>query len=531
MNPEVQRRLVARGVPLVPGNESEMARCLQEPLWRLGSGCLYKIRIKGDGDDNDDGLVVPFHPNAAQLRLIDRLWHRNLILKARQMGFTTLVSLMWLDHALFVANQRCAMVAQDRETADSIFRHKVKLAYQHLPAPLRERMPLARDSATELEFAHTGSSIRVATSVRGDTVHRLHVSEFGKVCAINPAKADEIMTGSIQAVPKTGITVVESTAEGRQGHFFNMVERAKAAYQQRKPLNPRQWRFHFYAWWMEPNYRLADSTAAITQTDSQYFDEVQDTTGIVITPAQRAWYVATRENDFNGAAEKMWQEYPSTPEEAFQATTEGLYYGQALVALRKRGGVCDIPVVSAPVYTFWDIGNSDGTAIWFVQKVGMEWRFIDYVEAHGETLQHYARLLRAKGYVYATHFLPHDARHERLSANNKSVADMLADLLPGERFEVLPQVSDLVSGIQLTRQALAQVWFDAQRCEAGLARLANYRKRFNQRAGAYVNVPDKTNGASEAADALRQFAQALDAGLIGQRPQQKLVRRGSGMVR
>lgn len=63
--------------------------------------------IKGDGDDAEDAQIMPFRPNRAQKRFIRRLWHRNLILKARQLGFTTLICLLWLDHALFNANQRC----------------------------------------------------------------------------------------------------------------------------------------------------------------------------------------------------------------------------------------------------------------------------------------------------------------------------------------------------------------------------------------------------------------------------------------
>src|SRR3546814_13099490 len=107
--------------------------------------------------DGDEATVVPFKPNRAQRRLIARLWHRNIILKARQLGFTTLVCIIWLDHALFNADQRCGIVAQDREAAEVIFRDKVKLAYDRLPPELKAEMPLARDSANELLFAHHNS--------------------------------------------------------------------------------------------------------------------------------------------------------------------------------------------------------------------------------------------------------------------------------------------------------------------------------------------------------------------------------------
>lgn len=211
--------------PALPTNKEELARCLADPEWRLFSGALYKIMIKGD--DGEVEAVILFKPNRAQRRFVTRLWHRNIILKARQLGFTTLVSILWLDHALFNANQRCGIIAQDRDAAKVIFRDKVKFAYQNLPPEVRDRFPLEADNADELLFAHNNSSVRVATSMRSGTIHRLHISEFGKICAKYPEKAAEVVTGSIPSVPTNGILVIESTAEGREGEFYELVQRAE----------------------------------------------------------------------------------------------------------------------------------------------------------------------------------------------------------------------------------------------------------------------------------------------------------------
>lgn len=515
----------------VPATDADLAACLAEPQWRLFSGALYKIMVKGDGDE--EAAVLPFKPNRAQRRFILRLWHRNLILKARQLGFTTLIAIMWLDHALFNADQRCGIVAQDREAAEAIFRDKVKFAYQNLPEVLRERFPLARDSASELLFGHNNSSVRVATSLRGGTIHRLHVSEFGKICAKFPDKAQEVVTGSIPAVPTTGILVIESTAEGRDGAFFAMTQRSQAQHQSKAELTPKDYRFHFYAWWQEPKYRLPVGAVELLDRDHDYFDEIEGAMSCVIDDEQRTWYVATREADFSGAEEKMWQEYPSTPAEAFQISTEGHYYSQNMAEVRKRGGVRTVPVADEPVHTFWDIGNSDGTAIWFMQTIAGEDRFIDYFEAHGEDLREYARQLRAKGYLYGTHFLPHDADHKRLNdRGNRSTKEMLEELLPNDDFEVLPRIEDLMTGIHMTRKWLKSVFIDKDRCKLGIARLEGYKKRFNRADGRYTNQPDKANGCSEGADAFRQYAQAKDAGLVGGRTKvSKLRRRGSPMAR
>ena len=509
----------------MPTDVAELSRCLSDPEWRIFSGCLYKIMIKGDdklaGEGEADSFVMPFKPNRAQRRFIKRLWHRNLILKARQLGFTTLIAIMWLDHALWNADQRCGIIAQDLDAATAIFRDKVKFAYDNLPPEIKQRFPLAKDSASELLFAHNNSSIRVATSMRSGTIHRLHVSEFGKICAKYPDKAVEVVTGSIPAVPTTGVLVIESTAEGREGEFFAMVGQAEANHASRVRLTPKQYRLHFYAWWMEPNYRLDSSTVSISREEHDYFDDVEHKvladmqTDVRIDPDQRAWYIATKHADFVGAEERMWQEYPSFPAEAFQISTTGNYYAKDMIELRKRGGITAVPVLDVPVYTFWDIGRSDGCAIWFIQELLGEGRCIEYYEAHNEDLRHYVAQLKDKGYVFGTHFLPHDAAHQRLSDFNKSTEDMLQDLMLGERFQVLPRISELQTGIQQTRKHLKSVYFDSQRCKLGIARLEGYRKRFSRADNRFTDQPDKSNGCSEGADAFRQYAQAKELGMVG----------------
>jgi len=497
----------------VPQDAAELERCLADPEWRLFSGCLYQIIVKGENDGDDD-LVQPFIPNRAQKRFIRRLWHRNIILKARQLGFTTLIAILWLDHALFNGNQRCGMIAQDRETAEAIFRDKVVFAYDHLPEELRERFPLARASTKELLFGHNNSSIRVATSVRGGTIHRLHVSEFGKICAKFPAKANEVVTGSIQAVPLSGILVIESTAEGREGEFYDMCQRAQALVAGKVKLTASQYRFHFYAWWQDPAYSMDPAGVAISNEQHDYFNEIEQTCDCKIDLGQRAWYVEKLRNDFSGKEEKMWQEYPSTPEEAFQQSTAGHYYAKDLVLLRKRGGICQVPVLDLPVFTFWDIGNSDGTAIWFMQLLRGEDRFIGYYEEHEEDLRHYARHLQERGYLYGGHFLPHDADHKRLGDYNRSTKEQLQLLLPGQAFFIVPRVTELMTGIYAVRKHIKGAYFDLNGTEEGMKRIQGYRKKFSQSESRFLDQPDKSNGCSEGADALRQWAQAKELGLL-----------------
>lgn len=234
-----------------------------------------------------------------------------------------------------------------------------------------------------------------------------------------------------------------------------------------------------------------------------------------IDPDQRAWYVSTRASDLSGDHALMWQEYPSFPDEAFQVSTEGNYYANDMLDLRKRNGITKIEVLDIPTCTFWDIGNHDGCAIWYHQNINQQDRFIRYYEAHGEDLRHYAAEIQSHGYVYQTHFLPHDAAHQRLGDYNKSVLDQLQELLPGHNFIVIPRITQLTAGILMTRKYLKNAWFDEARCQLGIQRIEGYKKKFSQQDNRYIDQPDKSNGCSEGADALRQWAQAKDSGLMG----------------
>lgn len=519
---------VSSTIPLdyVPADQDDLLRCLADPMWRVCSGQIYKIMVKSD---DGQGSVVPFRPNRAQRRLIARLWHRNIILKARQLGFTTLIAIMWLDHALFNADQRCGIIAQDREAAEVIFRDKVKLAYDRLPEFLRQRMPLARDSATELLFAHNNSSIRVATSMRSGTIHRLHVSEFGKIGAKYPGKAAEVVTGSLPAVPIDGIAIIESTAEGQAGEFYEMTRRAQAVAEKGAPLSARDYRFHFFPWWQEPSYRLEYlGGSVITEKDRQYFSQIEAEMGTTLDEQQRAWYVATRDSEFSGDPQKMWQEYPSTPDEAFKVSTEGTYYAVQLAAARKSGRIGIVPYLDGvPVNTFWDIGGRDGTAIWFHQPQGLTHRFFKFIEGWGEPYSHFIKQMQAMGCVWGKHYLPHDASHKRQQGTSMASAeDTLREFEIGGEWVIVDRIDDKTHGIQMVRDAFGQCWFDEEGCKDGLAHMGAYRKEWNPRLGTWSATP-LHDIHSEAADAFRQFAQGYRTATADQKFKDRRSERGA----
>ena len=497
--------------PIEELDPAHLPQALADPLWRLDN--LYMVRTKEDEDG--DGLVVRFRMNAAQRRLARDLWYRNIIPKARQLGFTTWACIYALDCALFTPNYQAGIVAHTDGAAKKLFRDKVLFAYERLPEILRDAMPLTKQSAEELVFAN-GSSILVSTSMRGGTMQFLHISEFGKICARFPHRAREIVTGSLPAVPRGGVVIIESTAEGRDGDFYKMTMRAKALAEQEKDLTPKEYRLHFFPWYEGPDYWMPEDGVLVTAKDHAYFDELEGKLGIELPPERRAWYCAVRDGDFSGDEQKMWQEYPSTVDECFQVSSEGCYFTRQLTAARKEGRITRLPIIpSTPCITAWDIGSSDGTAIWVMQKVGNEWRLIHFYEAWGEPYSHAVAWLQSLGLIWDTMLLPHDAEHVRQGQQiNKSPRQMLEELMPGVRFEIVPRTEDVNWGIQQTRDMFPMLWFDEERCKEGIIHVESYRKVWSEKLQTWSDKPDKAGGHSEAADALRQLAQAYANGQI-----------------
>jgi hypothetical protein len=150
-----------------------------------------------------------------------------------------------------------------------------------------------------------------------------------------------------------------------------------------------------------------------------------------------------------------------------------------------------------------DLGVGDATAIWFSQSLRSgEIRLIDYYEASGEGLRHYAQVLRQRGYTYGTHWAPHDIRVRELGSG-RSRLETAASL--GIKFQIARNVS-LEDGIHAARMLLPRCWFDATKTKAGLEALQHYRRDYNARLNVSVancqscrNAPERTRQRGNAA--------------------------------
>lgn len=178
------------------------------------------------------------------------------MLKCRQIGITTFFSILLLDKVLWEDNVQCGVIAQTLDDASNIFKDKLKFAFDQLHPAIKPLFKLVGDSAKELAFSH-GSVIRVGTSLRSSTLQYLHISEFGKICAKDPEKAREIISGSLNTVHVGQSIAIESTAEGKEGYFYDMCQRALEHKRLEKEYGPLDFKCFFFPWHEHPNYSMS----------------------------------------------------------------------------------------------------------------------------------------------------------------------------------------------------------------------------------------------------------------------------------
>lgn len=186
---------------------------------------------------------------------------------------------------------------------------------------------------------------------------------------------------------------------------------------------------------------------------------------------------------------------------------DGSIFGDQLEKIENRGGVCDVPYNEAlPVYTAWDLGIGDSTAIWFWQKSGEGINVIDYYEMSGQGLKHYAKELLGRDFLYGQHYLPHDAKHRDVSAGMNRVE--LLKQLGLKNITVLKRGS-VETGIELARQVLSRCKFDSDKCKDGLERLRAYHYKYDEKNKIFSRQPEH-DFSSHAADAFRYLAMSVD---------------------
>jgi phage terminase large subunit len=188
----------------------------------------------------------------------------------------------------------------------------------------------------------------------------------------------------------------------------------------------------------------------------------------------------------------------------FTAALVGSVWGDLVEALDKEGRTLAFDRAEDDVYTSWDIGIGDSTAIWFWRLRGEGLEFIDYFEAHGKPLSYYADEIEKRKWKVRKHWLPHDARARTLQTGS-SVIEQLVMRFGANKVSIGPRLS-LLDGVQAARWLLQK---DGTRihpdCGVGLDSLRSYHYEFDEDTKAYSAKPEH-DWSSHAADAFRYAA-------------------------
>ncbi len=216
----------------------------------------------------------------------------------------------------------------------------------------------------------------------------------------------------------------------------------------------------------------------------------------------------------SGMAERDVNEnYPENEEEAItDRNIKGVYYAKQMADARKQGRICVVPWSPGyEVYTFWDLGVRDATAIWFMQQIGREFRFIDYHENTGMGMVHYAKILKEKPYVYGDHYMPHDVEKRSLHGDTdvalttKEIAENLG-IEPIITVARAKDTQSVLNAIEMGRNILPQCLFDERKCPEGILCLESYRSEWDDEKEVLTKKPLE-NFAIHGADAFRTFSQ------------------------
>ncbi len=190
----------------------------------------------------------------------------------------------------------------------------------------------------------------------------------------------------------------------------------------------------------------------------------------------------------------------------FDTRHTGFIYAKLLDKARAAGRICPVPVKSGvPVYTAWDLGKKHTTAIWFGQVVGLQPRIIDFYEAGGEDLPHFAGIIKKKGYNYGGHYVPHDAKHDRLGMIG-SIQSQLKTM--GVAAKVLKMTS-IKARIEMGRTLINECWFNnIPVVQDGLHALMNYHYAYDDDRAKFKDKP-YDGWEADASDAFGYLAQVF----------------------
>ncbi len=420
-------------------------------------------------------IEIPYKPYAHQQIIHDLMDKKRflVVVAARRSGKTVAA----INHLI-----ACALSAKDKRSRYAYiaptYRQAKRIAWDYLKE-FATCVPMITFNSTELSANFpNGARIQLygidnPDSLRGQYFDSVVLDEYGLFPAgafdkvIRPALAD-----------REGSCLFTGTPNGRANDFYDKWQFAERS-------NDANWgRFHIG--WQEA--------------------------GVL------------KEYEVNAMRDSMTtEEFSQELEATFTSAVRGAYFADALNKAQDEGRITTVPYdPKLPVHTFWDLGVSDSTSIWFMQMAGNEIRMIEYMEDSGKGLDHYIRMLGQRDYIYGEHWGPFDLKVRELTTGMTRL-ELAAEL--GIHFNVVPRMP-IQDGINAIRSIFTRLWFDRSGCDKGLNCLWNYRRDWDERGGIFKPKPVH-DWASHGADSLRYLAMSIEhitnaAGIAGGRKQPRV---------
>lgn len=269
-------------------------------------------------------VKVPFKFNSVQNKYYQERSHKDLILKARKEGITSLGAAIWAHACLFLPNSRCVIVSHEEDSTQRIFQ-KVKYYLDNMGiGSIKFKVELEDNSKKQISFPGTGSSFWIGTAGstsfgRGDDITHLWCSE------VPWWKNQDLLTGLLEACVPSAWTVLESTANGVGEAFHRMWKESQ------DPQSGSTWKRHFFPWYDDPSYRsrLPEGVPVVwTDAEKQMKAEYK------LDDEQVYWYRKKRSDMAD--KEMMPQEFPSSPQEAFIASGRPVLDQKALAEMESK---------------------------------------------------------------------------------------------------------------------------------------------------------------------------------------------------
>ena len=480
---------------------------MQSPIWRICN--IYTIRDR-------HGKPIPFRPTNQQKRVLRAIYieHKKklFIPKARQLGMSTLISIIILDSILFGSGVQTCINDHVKGAAKKKLVSKILYAFDRLPEEWRAGWEVVNrgNQTGELRIRKAGgttehdSTVYAGDKARGDTFQILHLSELGETQAKAPERAKEIIEGSMPAA-ESGLIVIETTWHGgKVGQLYGLVLDAIETPDDKKDLD-RDFFILFFPWFEEPSYTSNGDVAQVTQATRDYFTKLASKLSLEFTDGQMLWYQKKKE----AFGHRIYSIYPSILEEIFLSPVDGAIYAKEIDEARvhgRCGAIAHDP--QHPVNTLWDFGSPKNTICIYFQIIAGRFHFIDAdvveerdgqsVEINGLDLSFEQRIahMSRKPYLYSTHYVPHDATSRDIRHRVSWQDDMRHLGLKGN-VTVIPRTNDIWLGINRVRADFGLFHF-SDAMKPYLDGLAMYRLR-----------PDPSNEKKFTSDPIHDFASHL----------------------